>query len=329
MKTIEFINPGPYDVLRLVDRPQPTMATGQVIVKVKYAAVNAVDDTVRSGRLPSRRSPAIPGNEAVGVVVTGNNEYPTGTRVILSCFTNGNQVRGIYVDGLWQEYLAVDPSELIPISENIPDEEAAAFPVSFFSAQACLNKADFQPGKSILSLAVGGGVGNAGIQLAKAQGASLVITTAGSTEKSALANSLGFTNVIDLSKETISEGVARITDGKGVDIVIDSVGGSLTGDAIHALSRNGILVTIGYSAGTTFTANITDFVWKGLQMRGQSLNGWFDSTAQKLIWDQLMPLFESGRIKPLVAKIFDAEEVAIAQRYLMEQRPFGKILLKF
>lgn len=329
MKTIEFINPGTYEVLTLVDKPQPVLTEGQILVKVKYAAVNAVDDTVRTGKLPARRSPVILGNEAVGVVVTGNDELPTGTRVIVSCFTEGGQIRGIYVDGVWQEYLAVKPAELLPIAEHISDEEAAAFPVSFFSAQACLNKADFYPGKSILSLAVGGGVGNAGIQLAKAQGASLVITTAGSTKKAALAQALGFTNVIDLSKENISEGVARLTDGKGVDIVLDSVGGNLTGDAIHALSRNGILVAIGYSAGKTFSANITDFVWKGLQMRGQSLNGWFDSAAQKQVWNQLMPLFESGKLKPIVAKIFNAEEVATAQRFLMEERPFGKVLLKF
>ena len=329
MKTIEFTNPGAYDVLSLVDKPQPALVDGQILVRIKYAAVNAVDDTVRSGRLPARRSPVILGNEAVGIVVTGNKELPAGTRVMLSCFTTGGQIRGIYVDGLWQEYLAVEPEELIPISDNISDEQATAFAVSFFSAQACLNKADFQPEKSVLSLAVGGGVGNAGIQLAQAQGASIVITTAGSSKKAELARSLGFSNIIDLSKETISEGVARITDGKGVDIVIDSVGGSLTGDAIHALSRNGILVAIGYSAGTTFNANITDFVWKGLQMRGQSLNGWFERSAQKQIWDQLMLLFESGKLKPIVAKIFEAEEVAAAQRFLMEERPFGKVLLKF
>ncbi|SFO75466.1 NADPH2:quinone reductase [Chitinophaga sp. YR627] len=329
MKTIEFTNPGPYDVLSWMDRSQPTHIEGHILVKIIYAAVNAVDDSVRSGRLPARRSPAILGNEAVGIIVKGNDELSAGTRVIVSCFTADGQIRGIYVDGVWQEYLVVKPEELIPISEHISDEQAAAFPVSFFSAQACLNKADFQPGKSILSLAVGGGVGNAGIQLAKAHGASLVITTAGSTAKAELAGSLGFENIIDLSKEKISEGVARLTDGKGVDIVIDSLGGNLTGDAVHSLSRNGILVAIGYSAGTTFNANITDFVWKGLQMRGQSLNGWFNHIAQKQIWNQLMPLFESGKLKPHVAKIFDAEKVAAAQRYLIEDKPFGKVLLKF
>jgi len=329
MKTIEFTTPGAYDVLKLVDRPIPTLKDGELLVKVKFAAVNAVDNTIRIGMRPATRMPAILGNEGVGIVVTGNNDFPNGTRVMISCFTTGGQVRGIYVNGVWQEYLAIRPEELIPIDDSIGDEQAAAFPVSFFSAQACLNKAKFCPGKSVLSLAVGGGVGNAGIQVAKAQGASLVITTAGSSEKADMAQSLGIENVIDLSRETINEGVLRLTQGKGVDIVIDSIGGNLTGPAIQSLSRSGILVAIGYSAGTSFTANITDFVWKGIQMRGQSLNGWFDHTSQTNVWNQLMPLFLSGQLEPIVAKVFEAEQVVEAQRFLMEERPFGKVLIRF
>lgn len=329
MKSIEFINPGDYDVLKIVDRPIPELKEGQLLVKVKFAAVNSVDNTVRIGMINPKRTPTILGNEGMGTIIKGNSDFPEGSSVIISCFTTGGQIRGIYVDGVWAEYIAAYPHELIAISEHISAEKAASFPVSFFSAQACLNKADFQPGKTVLSLAVGGGVGNAGYQLASILGASQVITTAGSTSKAALARTMGFDNVIDLSLENIDDGVRRLTAGKGVDIVIDSIGGSLTGDAIHALARNGVLVAIGYAAGTSFTANITDFVWKGIQMRGQSLNGWFDNHQQKEIWDQILPLLESGQLNPLVAKIFKAEEIAEAQRYLMEERPFGKVLIEF
>jgi NADPH2:quinone reductase len=165
--------------------------------------------------------------------------------------------------------------------------------------------------------------------LAKAHGASLIITTAGSASKAKAAELAGFENVINLENESISEGVARITGGKGVDIAIDSVGGSLTGEAIKSLARNGIIVNIGYSAGTQFTANITDFVWKGLQMRGQSLSGWFTTEQQQYVWSQLLPLLEKGTIKPTVAKVFDAAEAPEAQRFLIEDKPFGKVLIKF
>lgn len=330
MKAIQFTEYGSYDKLKLVDIPAPELQDGQLLVKITMAAVNPVDNTLRLGKIPqAKKPPMILGNEAAGVVVKGNSEFAAGTRVIISCFKPDNLVRGILTDGVWQEYLAVYPQELLRTPEHVSDEEAATFPVGFFSAQACLNKADFAPGKSVLSLAAGGAVGNAGVQLAKAQGASLVITTAGSAAKAKAAEAAGFEHVINLENESISDGVARITGGKGVDVVIDSIGGNLTGDAIHALGRNGIIVNIGYSAGTQITANITDFVWKGLQMRGQSLNGWFNQEEQAAVWNQLLPLLADGKIKPTVAKVFDAADAAEAQRYLIEDRPFGKVLLRF
>lgn len=149
MKVIEFKVPGNYDVLKIVEKPIPVLSNTQILVKVKIAAVNAVDNTIRSGKMTGRRSSGILGNEGVGIVAKGSSEFPEGTRVMISCFTPDGQIRGINVDGIWSEYIAVNPSELIAIGDNISDEEAAAFPVSFFSAQACLNRAEFKPGKSV------------------------------------------------------------------------------------------------------------------------------------------------------------------------------------
>lgn len=329
MKAIQFFEYGNYDQLKLTDIPDPIVGDNQVLVQVKFAAINPVDDSVRSGKIPqSKKLPMILGNEGSGIVVKGNSEFPEGSNVIISAFTPEGYIRGILTDGLWQEYIALHPSELIHAPATSTAEEMAAL-MGFFSAQACLNKADFSAGKRVLSLAVGGAVGNAGVQLAKAHGASQVITTAGSASKLKLAQMAGFENIINLQEETISEGVARLTEGKGVDIVIDSIGGSLTGEAIKSLARNGIIVTIGYSAGTQFTASITDFVWKGLQMRGQSLAGWFDFNQQQHVWSQFLPLLARGEIKPMIARVFNAAEAAAAQRFLIEEKPFGKVLLKF
>jgi NADPH2:quinone reductase len=330
MKAIQFTAYGSYDELQLVDLDTPELLDDQLLVQITVAAVNPVDNTIRKGLVPgAKKPPMILGNEAAGVVIKGNNEFKAGTRAIISSFTPDGLIRGIMSDGTWQEYLALYPQELIKIPDNVTDEEAAAFPVAFFSAQASLNKGDFNISKTVLSLAVGGAVGNAAAQLSLAYGSPLVITTAGSSEKAATARAAGFEHVIDLTRESISEGVLRITQGKGVDLVIDSIGGDLTGEAIHSLARNGILVAIGYSAGTRFTANITDFVWKGLQMRGQSLSGWFTADEQKQVWNQLLPLLADGKIKPTIAKVFDVAQVAEAQRFLIEDRPFGKVLLKF
>jgi NADPH2:quinone reductase len=330
MKVIQFNEYGSYEQLKLTDIPEPALTGDQLLVRVTFAAVNPVDNTIRSGLIPqAKKPPMILGNEAAGIVVRGNTAFPNGTRVIVSGFTAQGTVRGITTDGAWQEYLSVLPSELVKTPDVLSDEEAASAFGGFFSAMACLNKAEFTAGKSVLSLGVGGSVGNAAVQLATALGASLVITTAGSAAKAEAAREAGYTNVINLGEESISDGVMRITGGKGVDIVIDSIGGHLTGDAIHSLARSGIIVNIGYSAGTQFTANITDFVWRGLQMRGQSLSGWFTTAQQQAVWDQLLPLFSNGSIKPIVAKSFAVSEAPAAQQYLIEERPFGKVLLQF
>jgi NADPH2:quinone reductase len=330
MKIVQFTAHGDYDQLHLVDVEQPTLKQGQLLVKVNYSTVNPVDNVLRKGGLKAPVTfPKILGSEGSGVVVKGNTEFPEGTRVMISCMDSEDTVRGIATPGAWQEYLALYPYELLKTPENVTDEEAAAFPVGFLSAYVCLDKAEFSPGKSVLSIAVGGAVGNAGIQLAKAMGASLVITTAGSTEKAAIAAAEGFENIIDLTKETISGYVNRITGGKGVDVVIDMLGGNITGEALNSLAKNGILTGIGYSAGTEFTAKMTDFVWKGIQMRGVSLSNWPDRAEHKKAADVLLPLLAAGKIKPTVAKVFPVEQIGEANRCLVEERPFGKVLIKF
>lgn len=330
MKAIHFLEHGSYEKLQLTELPNPELLEGQLLIKVIYAAVNPVDNTIRAGLIPqAKKPPMILGNEGAGIVVKGNAQFPDGTRVMISPFTPQGIIRGIMTDGTWQQYMALYPEELIKTPDELSDEHAASAGVGYFSAQACLNKADFTEGKSVLSLAVGGAVGNAAVQLAKAHGASVVITTAGSETKAQIAEKAGFENVINLQQESISAGVMRLTGGKGIDIVIDSIGGSLTGEAIKSLGRNGVIVNIGYSAGTQFTANITDFVWKGLQMRGQSLSGWFTPDQQQRVWNQILPLLADGRVKPTIAQIFDAAKAAEAQRFLIEEKPFGKILIRF
>src|SRR6202035_1432839 len=120
--------------------------------------------------------------------------------------------------------------------------------------------AAFKPGMTVLAPGIGGSVGNASYQLARAQGAGKVISTAGSAAKSARACELGFEDVVDLSTEGLAEGVRRITDGKGIDIVIESIGGSVTSETLSSLSLGGVLTTLGYSAGRKTTIDVTDLI---------------------------------------------------------------------
>jgi len=152
-----------------------------------------------------------------------------------------------------------------------------------------LTLAGFKPGMTVLAPAIGGSVGNATYQLARAQGAGRVISTAGSAAKAMSAREFGFEDVIDLTSEGLADGVRRITAGRGVDIVIDSVGGTVTGEALSSLGLGGVLLTLGYSAGRKTTIDVTDLIWKGARMAGFSLFAQ-SPTAVATAWRDIIPL---------------------------------------
>lgn len=178
----------------------------------------------------------------------------------------------------------------------------------------------------MLAPGIGGSVGNATYQLARAQGASKVMSTAGSATKAARARELGFEDVIDLTTEGLAEGVRRITDGKGVDIVIESIGASVTSDALSSLSLGGVLITLGYSAGRRTTIDVTDFIWKRARMAGFSLFAQSPASIATA-WRDIIPLIVGGSVKPIVERVYPFDEAGEALRHLIEDRPFGKVVL--
>jgi NADPH:quinone reductase-like Zn-dependent oxidoreductase len=233
---------------------------------------------------------------------------------------------GVAENGAWQEWLLVRPEHLALIPDAVDEVVAASLPVAYLTAQVTLTLAVFEPGMSVLAPGIGGSVGNATYQLARALGAGKVISTAGSTAKAAMARELGFDNVIDLSAEGLAEGVRRITDGKGVDIVIESIGGAVTSEALSALSLGGVLITLGYSAGRKTTIDVTDLIWKRARMAGFSLF----SQSPKMIatsWRTIVELIKEGSVKPIVERVYPFAEAGEALRHLVEDRPFGKVVL--
>ena len=233
---------------------------------------------------------------------------------------------GVGEDGAWQQLILVRPEHLALVPGAIDDVTAASLPVAYLTAHRALAQAGFRPGMTVLSPAIGGSVGNATFQLARAQGAGKVISTAGSKAKADQARQQGFQNVIDLTTERLAEGVNRITEGKGVDIVIDGIGANITSEALSALSPGGVLITLGYSAGRETTINVTDLIWKRARMEGFSL---FAQTpaAIEAAWHDILPLIVSGAIKPSVEKVYPFTKAAAALRHMIEDRPFGKVVL--
>jgi NADPH2:quinone reductase len=203
---------------------------------------------------------------------------------------------------------------------------AAGIPVAYLTAQMALTLAGFQAGKTVLAPAIGGSVGNAVTQLARALGAKHAISSTTNHAKAEQAKALGFNEVIDISFEKLGDGVRRITGGYGADIVIDGVGGEILSEALGALALNGSLTTLGYASGRKATIDVTNLIWQRASIQSfvlfdQPQAAWADA------WNAIVPLLQSGAVKPIVAKTFPLAEAADALRYLVEGRPFGRVVL--
>jgi NADPH2:quinone reductase len=310
-----------YQDLKLVEIPKPAVSDGRVLVRLTAAGVTPLDYTILSGGHPRAKPPLVLGNEGAGVIEdAGDSGLVVGSRVM---FTGPYGVRE---NGAWEEWLVARPENLAFVPDAIDDVVAASLPVACLTAQITLTLAGFKPGKTVLAPAIGGSVGNATYQLARAQGAAKVISTAGSAAKAARARELGFEDVIDLTTESLADGVRRITAGSGVDIVIESIGGTVTSEALSSLGLGGVLITLGYSAGRKTTIDVTDLIWKNARMAGFSLFAQ-SSTAIATAWRDIIPLIVGGSVKPLVERVYPLGEAGEALRHLIEDRPFGKVVL--
>jgi NADPH2:quinone reductase len=310
-----------YGGLKLVEIPRPRSAEGRVLVRITAAGVTPLDHTILSGGYPRATAPLILGNEGAGVVADpSDSSFPVGARVMFA------GPYGVSEDGTYSEWIALRGEDLCLIPDNIDDATAGGMPVAYLTAQIALTQAGFERGKIVLAPAIGGAVGNAVTQLARAQGAAKAMSTTTNPAKAEQARARGFDDVIDMSAESLADGVARITAGRGVDVVIDSVGGALTGQVLATLALNGVLTSLGYSAGRKTTIDLTDLIWKRASMSGFSL--FAQSHAVKAdAWASILPLLASGTVKPIVERAYKLDEAAEALRHLIEDRPFGRVVL--
>src|ERR1700753_4123875 len=244
--------------LTLVDLPKTTLSDGRLLVRMSAAGVTPLDHTILSGELPRVKPPLVLGSEGAGGVEEGGGaEFPAGSRVM---FTGPY---GVTENGTFGEWLAVRKESCGLIPAGVDDVSAAGVPIAYLTAYMALRLAGFQPGETVLAPAIGGSIGNAVTQLARALGAKHAISSTTNHAKADQAKALGFNEVVDLSSETLSDGVRRITDGYGSDIVIDAIGGPILGEALSTLAPGGSLTTLGYAAGRNATIDVTNLIWKG------------------------------------------------------------------
>jgi NADPH:quinone reductase len=310
-----------YEGLKLVDLPKPAVSDGRVLLRMTAAGVTPLDHTILSGKFHHSKAPLVLGNEGAGVVEQGGGtDFPVGSRVMFF----GNY--GAFEDGTYSEWVAVRKEDLCQIPDNVADVSAAAIPVAYLTAQVALTLAGFRPGKTVLSPAIGGSIGNAVTQLARALEAKHAMSSTTNHAKAEQAKALGFNEVIDTSLEKLADGVRRITGGYGADIVIDGIGGEVLSEALGALALEASVTTLGYSASRQTSIDVTNLIVPQASIRG--LNMFAQPPAVRAdAWKVIVPLLQSGAINPIVAKTFPLTEAAEALRYLVEGRPFGRVVL--
>src|SRR5271163_4611505 len=310
-----------YEGLKLVELPKPVVSDEKALLRITAAGVTPLDHTILSGKFHGSKPPLVLGNEGAGVVeMGGGTDFPAGSRVMFF------GAYGVFEDGSYSEWVAVRKEDLCLIPDNTDDVSAAGIPVAYLTAQVALARAGFRAGKTVLAPAIGGSVGNAVTQLARALGAKHAMSSTTNHAKAEQARALGFSEVIDTSLEGLADGVRRITGGYGADIIIDGVGGKVLSEALKSLALGGSLTTLGYSESRKTTIDVTDLIVPQASVRSLNMFRQPQATVADA-WKAIVSLIQSGAIKPIVAKTFPLVEAAEALRYLVEGRPFGRVVL--
>ena len=327
MKAIRITGPGGPEVLELAEVPDPEPGPEDVVVDVRAAAINRADLLQRQGRypVPPGAPDDIPGLEAAGVVAK------VGARV--REVAPGDRVMALLGGGGYAERVAVPAGMALRVPDGLSFPEAAAIPEVFFTAyDALFRQAGLGMGESVLIHAAGGGVGSAALQLARAGGAATVFGTASAGKLEGLEREgLPLDVPIDYESEAFEEIVAERTGGRGVDVILDMVGGDYLGPDLRSLAELGRLVLVGLLRGRSAEADLGRILRGRLRVLGTVLRA--RSPAEKLaltaeVRERLLPLFERGRLRPVVDRILPLAEAAEAHRLMASNENLGKIVLE-
>ncbi|MCG7198978.1 NADPH:quinone oxidoreductase family protein [Marinobacter pelagius] len=323
MKAILCKEYGPADKLVIEEVPSPEVKGRGVKVRVKAAGLNFPDTLIIENKYQFKPPlPFSPGGEMAGEVIE------VGEKV--TRFKPGDRVAGLTGYGAFAQEVVVAEDNLLPVPDAMSDEKAAAFTMVYgTSYHALKQRANLQPGETLLVLGASGGVGLATVELGKAMGAR-VIAAASSAEKLAVAKEAGADELINYSEEPLKEAAKKLTKGKGVDVIYDPVGGDFTEQALRAMAWNGRHLIVGFAAGEIpkIPANLT--LLKGCSVVGVF---WGDFTrrepevsAQNMV--DLMKLFSEGKIDPKISAVYEFEDYVEALGALTGRKATGKVVLK-
>ena len=323
MKAVEIRRPGGPEVLEPTERPVPAPKADEILIRVNAAGVNRPDVLQRSGNYPVPPDASdLPGLEVAGEVVALGSSVKT--------FKPGDKVCALVHGGGYAEYCVAPEVQALPVPKGLSLTEAASLPETFFTVWGNVyDRGRLAPGESLLVQGGTSGIGVTAIQMAAATG-NRVFATAGSDEKCAACLRLGAEKAINYRTQDFAAEIKAATGGKGVNVILDMVGGDYVPKELKCLADDGRLVFIAFLRGPKTELDINELMRRRLTITGSTLRprpvefkGYLARNLREKIW----PLIEAGRIKPEIYKTFPLEQAAEAHRLMESSRHIGKIVL--
>ena len=324
MNCIEIPEPGGPEALKTTSRSVPTPAPSEVLIRVEVAGINRPDCIQRQGNYaPPPGTTDIPGLEVSGEIVA--------VGVDIKNWSVGDKVAALVAGGGYAEYVAAPFQQCLPIPDGLSMIEAAALPETFFTVWTnVFERGALKKGETLMIHGGSSGIGTTAIQLASQMGAR-VITTTGSDDKCQACADLGAERTVNYREEDFVEAAREFGGGKGVDVILDMVGGDYIAKNIKSLAPDGRLVQIAFLQGSKVDINFMSVMLKRLTFTGSTLRP--QSIERKgeiaaALIENVWPLISSGKIKPVIYKTFALNQVAEGHALMESSQHIGKIMLK-
>ncbi|MFZ4622984.1 MAG: NAD(P)H-quinone oxidoreductase [Rhodoferax sp.] len=326
MKMIDITGYGGPEVLHLAERPVPVAGVGELLIRVAASGVNRPDVLQRQGNYP-----VPPGaSDILGLEVAGTIEQGDARALAAAGFNLGDRVCALVAGGGYAEFCVAPIAQCLPTPAGLSDVEAASLPETFFTVWSnMMDRARLQPGETVLIQGGSSGIGVTAIQLAKLVGAQ-VLVTAGSDEKCAACLALGADAAINYKTQDFQQETKRLTEGQGVDVILDIVAGSYVAKEVQCLKEDGRLVIISLQGGSKSEFNAGLVLRRRLTITGSTLRPRpvaFKAAIAQACLKEVWPALAAKRIKPVIYGTFAAADVALAHRLMESSQHVGKIVL--
>jgi NADPH2:quinone reductase len=326
MRAVEITAHGAPEVLRLGERERPVPGPGELLVRVTASGVNRPDVLQRTGNYPVPPGASdIPGLEVAGVIEAGDAAALAEAGLQL-----GDRVCALVAGGGYAEYCVAPVGQCLPVPAGWTDVEAAGLPETFFTVWSnVFDRGRLQPGETLLVQGGSSGIGVTAIQMAKALGATVIVTV-GSEDKAQACRALGADHVIHYKTQDFVAAVAELTAGRGVDVILDMVAGPYVAREIDCLAEDGRLVIIAVQGGVNAEVNAGKVLRRRLTVTGSTLRPRpvaFKAAIAASLHQRVWPLLASGAIRPVVFQVFPPAQADQAHALMESNQHIGKIVL--